>query len=174
MEVQTLQNASLRWISNAYQIAFAIFISWSGQVDPKLSNEVMVLLFDALIDNFIDFQCLTKLLKKHYNSSRFCFDKVVISKLLPQGPQSFVPHIVLLDLWHSALVQTFEEEFLLYCRDFGVSLTDLPIERFHGSLDIQRAIRISIRERDEWMEFLERFELFDFEDSWDGFEDFWE
>ena len=64
---------------------------------------------------------------------------------------------MLLDLWHSVLIQNFENEFLNYCREFGVSITDLPIDRFQGSLDIQRVIRISIRERDEWMVFLERF-----------------
>jgi hypothetical protein len=99
------------------------------------------------------------------------FKKINLS---PQGPQCYLPNLVLLDLWHSVLIQNFEEQFLHYCREFGVSMTDLPIDRFQGSLDIQRAIRISLRERDEWMVFLERFEKYDFEDSWEGFEDYWE
>jgi hypothetical protein len=172
MQVQTLQHWALRWISNAYQIALATFLCCSES--PKLTNQVMVSLFDALIDNYIDFEYLTKLLKDYYNSSRFCCDKVVMRKLLPHGPQCFVPDLVLLELWQSVLVQDFEEKFLLYCREFGVSLTDLPIDQFEGSIDIQRAITISIRERDEWLEFLERFEWFDFEGSWEWFEDFLE
>ena len=174
MEVQSLPNATLRWIANTYLIAFAIFESWCGERDPKLSHQVMVSLFDALIDNFIDFPCLTNLLKHHYSSYTFVYDKVVMCKLIPMGIQCYLPNVVLLDLWHSVLIQNFEEQFLYYCRELRVSMTDLPINRFQGSFDIQRVIRISIMERDEWLVFLARFEWFDFEESLEGFEDFWE
>ena len=162
MDPQTLKSSIVKFIAIHFDLYWVIFCGeWCYDYDPKMTKQVMTLLFDQIVDGEIDFLDVQNFFWTTYNTESFFFDKLRICEAI--GDER-LPNSLLMDIWHYVLLREFEEGCLYYMKEISFDLLTLSLDRLNGSEIIKNEVLRQQRELAEWTEngLLEQFQFYDF------------